>query len=84
MADTATLYRPIPIEAHDLYGLFEHLQAHVGGGPPVSEDVLVEVLTGADAEGEASPQHHRRRRRGLGYDGRMYTHRRTGYARGHE
>src|SRR5215210_954993 len=62
----AVLHAPLPEEAHDLYGLFEHLQAHVGGRPAVPEDVLVEVLAGADAKGEASPQHDRRGRRGLG------------------
>jgi hypothetical protein len=42
-------------EAHEVYGLLEHLQAHVGQRPWVSEDVLVQGLAGAHAQGETSP-----------------------------
>ena len=38
-----------------LDGLLEHLQPDVGGRPRVAEDVLVEGLPGADAEGEPAP-----------------------------
>ena len=47
----------LPQRPHDLDGLLEHLQAHVGRRPAVAEDVLVERLAAADAEGEAALEH---------------------------
>src|SRR5919112_1210327 len=67
MADEAAL----PELAHDLHGLFEHLQAGVDPGPAVAEDVLVEVLAAADPEPEAALQGQGGGGRGLGEDGRV-------------
>ena len=55
----------------------EHLAANVGWRPALPEDVLVEILTGADAEKEAALEQGRSRRRRLGDDGRMDTNRWT-------
>ena len=44
----------LPEQPDDLDRLLEHLQAHVGLGPAVAEDVLVERLAAADAEREAT------------------------------
>jgi hypothetical protein len=43
-----------PESAHDLDRLLELLQPYVGLWPAVAEDVLVERLAAADAEGEAA------------------------------
>jgi len=55
-----------PESAHDLDRLLEHLQPHVRLGPAVAENVLVERLAGADAEGEAAVEQDLRGGRGLG------------------
>jgi hypothetical protein len=72
----------LPQVAHDLDGLLEHLQAHVGLGPVRAEDVLVERLARADAEVEAAAEHDCARRRGLGDDRRVDADRRAGHAGG--
>ena len=73
---------PFHSAAHDLDRLLEHLQAHVGLGPVVAQDVLVERLAGADAEREAAVEQDGRRGRGLGDDRRVDAHRRAGHAGG--
>ena len=70
-----------PQLAHQRDGFLEHLQTHVGVGPRIAEDVLVERLAGADAEDEAALVLQGRRRRRLGDDGGMDAQRRTGHAR---
>src|SRR5438477_2305023 len=52
-------------EAQHLDRLFEHLAACRERRPAAADHVLVQVLTGADAEEEAPVEHHRRCRRGL-------------------
>ena len=47
-----------PQPADDLDGLLEHLEALVGTGPAVAEDVLVERLAAPDAECEAPAEQH--------------------------
>ncbi len=71
----------LPQRADDLDGLLEHLQAHVGLGPAVAEDVLVERLAAAHAEVEAPVEQHGARGGGLGDDRRVDAHRRAGDAR---
>jgi hypothetical protein len=52
-------------------------------GPAIAEDVLVERLTAADAEREATVEQHGRRRGRLGDDGRVDAHGGTGHGRRH-
>src|SRR5215213_2617627 len=54
----------LPQETHDLDGLLEHLQPHVGPRPAAPEYVLVQVLACPDAQREASIEHHLRGRLG--------------------
>src|SRR5215208_1767661 len=56
----------LPQQPDHLHRLFHHLKPHLGRGPVVPEYVLVEVLSAADAEPEATLHHRRRSRRGLG------------------
>ena len=58
-----------PESANDLDRLLEHLQPHVGLWPAVAEDVLVERLAAADAEGEVAVEQDLRGGRGLGDHG---------------
>jgi len=67
----------LPQQPDHLHRLLEHLEADVGAGPSIAEDMLVERLARAHAEPEA-PRHHRgHRRRRLGDDRRMDADRRT-------
>src|SRR6266498_692615 len=50
------LLAALPEEAHDLDRLREHLDALVSSRPAVAEDVLVQVLAGAETE-EEPPAH---------------------------
>src|SRR5262249_43934515 len=61
----------------------EHGVAHVGGRPRLARHVLVELLAGAEAEGEAAAAQQRDRRRSLRDDRRMIAYDRTGDG-GHE
>ncbi len=72
----------LPEKAHHLDGFLQHLQAHVGRGPAVAQDVLVQVLAGADAEVKASFEHHGGGRRGLGHDGGVDAHGGAGHGGG--
>ena len=72
----------LPERADDLDGLLEHLQPHVGLGPAVAEDVLVERFAAADAEREPPVVQDAAGRRGLSDDRRMDPDRRTGDAGG--
>jgi hypothetical protein len=72
-----------PQRAHDLDGLLEHLQAHVGLGPVRAEDVLVERLAAADPEVEAALEQHGAGRRRLGDHRRVDANGRARHARGH-
>ena len=65
VAAVVAVLAALPQRAHDLDRLLEHLQAHVGLGPVVAEDVLVERLAAADAEVEAPPVQDRAGRGGL-------------------
>ena len=64
----------LPQLAHHLDGLLEHLQPDVLARPAVAEDVLVERLAGADAQGEPAVELHGGGRRGLGHDRRVHPH----------
>lgn len=87
--DAGILYRVVlsvvalraafPEEPHHLDRLFEHLQAHVGRGPAVAQDMLVQVLAGADAEVKPAFEHHGGGGSGLGEYGGVYSHGGTGY-----
>ena len=59
MTAAVALLAALPQRADDLDRLLEHLQPHVGLGPAVAEDVLVERLAAADAEAEAALVHAR-------------------------
>jgi hypothetical protein len=73
-----------PQRADDHYRLLEHLQADVGLGPRVAEDVLVERLAAAHAEPEpAFAEQHRAGGRRLGDHRRVNPECRTGDGRGH-
>src|SRR5581483_6071152 len=61
-------------------GLLEHLEALVGERPPVAQDVLVQVLAGADTEEEAALEHRRDGRGGLRDHGGMDPDQRAGDA----
>ena len=69
-----------PQQPDDLDCLLEHLEPHVRRRPTRADDVLVEVLAGADAEKEASG--HQRGRRGgcLCNDRRVTADDRAGHA----
>jgi hypothetical protein len=70
-----------PERAHDRDGFLEHLEPHGRRRPAVGEDVLVQVLAGADPEEEAAVEHQRRRGRSLGHDRRVDANGRAGHAR---
>jgi len=76
------LLAALPQQADHLDSLLEHLQAHVGLGPAVAQDVLVERLAAADAEPEAPLVHDRASRGGLRDDGRVDAHGGAGDAGG--
>src|SRR5215212_7272547 len=61
----------LPELAQHLDGLLQHLQAGVDPRPAVAEDVLVEVLAGADPEQEPALEHEGGGGRRLGQDGRV-------------
>ena len=61
-----------------LHCLFQHLQPFLGGWPAAAEDVLVERLACADAQGEPPAGQQRRSRGRLGDDGRMLAKQRAG------
>src|SRR4029453_10135335 len=67
-----------PEEPDHLDRFLEPLVAHFPFRPARADDVLVEVLSRSDAEEEAPGHQCRGGRRGLGDDGRMDPHRRTG------
>ncbi len=71
VAAAVALHPALPERADDLHGLLEHLQALVGRGPVVAEDVLVERLAAAEPEREAPLQQHRAGRGGLCDDRRV-------------
>ena len=77
MADEAAA----PELPHYVNCFLEHLAANICRRPALPDDVLVEILTGADAEKEAALEQARSRRRRLGDDGRMDTDRWTRNAR---
>jgi hypothetical protein len=80
----AVTYRiAAPESAHDLDSLLEHLQSHVGLWPAVAEDVFVERLAAADAEGEVAVEQDLRGGRGLGDDGGVNADGRAGDGRRH-
>src|SRR5215211_1885582 len=62
------LVAALPQQPDHAHRLLHHLQADIGRGPVISEYVLVEVLTAADAEPEAPLEHRRRSSRRLGDD----------------
>ena len=70
----------LPEEPDHRDGLLQHLEPLVPRRPAVAEDVLVQVLAGADAEEEAARHHRRRGRRRLGDDRRVDADRRAGDA----
>src|SRR4029453_8277261 len=71
-----------PELANDLDGLGQHADAHVSGGPPVTEDVLVQRLAGAHTGGEPTVGERVRGGGGrLGDDGGMDPRRGTGHPR---
>src|SRR3954447_6354491 len=76
------LLTALPEQPDDLHGLLEHLEAKVGLGPAVAEDVLVERLAGPDAEVEAPVVQDRARRRRLRDHRRVDADRRTGHPGG--
>src|SRR2546423_34267 len=68
VAPMVALHPAFPQPADDLDRLLEHLRSDVVLGPAVAEDVLVEVLAGADAQEEATRHQRSDRRRSLGND----------------
>lgn len=68
---------------HADMGLDAGTGADVGWRSPLPGDGLVERLAGADPETEPPVEHLRRRRRGVGDDGRMGPHGRAGHPGGH-
>ena len=64
--------------AHQVDRLFEHLATDLERWPAPPDDVLVQVLAGADAEEEAPVEHDVRGRRGLRDDRGMHADDRTG------
>ena len=68
----------VPQCAHDLDGLFEHLQPHTHIGPARTDDVLVERLARADSQRELATSKDGARRRSLRDDGRMLARRGAG------
>src|SRR6185437_14352621 len=65
----------------DLYRLGEHALALVRVGPAFPDDMLVEVLPGAETEGEPVTAQHGPGRRLLGPHGRVIPHGRAGDVR---
>jgi len=61
----------------DVDGLAEHLVPHVGRRPALADDVLVEVLSGAEPQGEAPVREQADRGRFLRDHGRVVAHDRT-------
>ena len=82
MAPPVALRAALPQLSDHLDRLLEHLQAHIGVGPGVAEDVLVEGLAAAHSERELAVEQHRRGRGGLRDHRRMDPHRRTGHGGG--
>ena len=70
-----------PQIADHLDSLLQHRQAQLDRRPAITEDVLVEGLTGTDAELEPTVEQHRAGRRRLGDDRRVDAHRRAGHGR---
>jgi hypothetical protein len=54
------LVAALPQHPDDLDGLLEHLEAHIGFGPAVAEDVLVERFAESVATTPAMPTRSRR------------------------
>jgi len=69
--------------ADDLDGFGEHLVPHVHRAPAPPDDVLVEVLAGAEAEREAALRQQTQRGGLLGHDRGMVTKRGAGHV-GHQ
>ncbi len=65
--------------ADDLDGFAQHVLAAFDGGPALADDVLVEVLAAAQAEGEPPVGQDLHRGGLLGDDGRVIPHRRAGH-----
>jgi hypothetical protein len=72
----------LPEPADQLQRLLEHLEAHLGLGPVITEHVLVQRLATADAELKTALEHHRRGGRRLRDHCGMDAHGRTGHGGG--
>ena len=76
-----TLTSALPEKTYNLHSLLEHIEPHVGWGPIIGQNMLVEILSPTDAE-EEPPGHHRgARRRRVSDNRRVRPYQRTRHAR---
>ena len=71
VAAVVILHSALPEQPDHLDRLLEHLATHVGGGPSLAGDVLVEILSGPEAEEKSALEELRRCGRRLGDDRRV-------------